>query len=448
MDFFYHGEWRMDWGLGNPNKTAALIACLMIAVWAAAYARRNGFWLALPVSTILGCCLVQTYSRGGMVAFLSGVLVLLAWTPRPWPKARWAAVMAAVWIAGLFIFHAKAETRYGQGLFSEDQSIDSRLVIWRHFPQMLAAAPGGWGWGRAGDAYTQWFQPPKQAINYLNLVNSHFTLMAEGGWIDSALYLYGWSVALLICRPVEHCRIMAVALAVWVALGVSACFSDVEESAWLWVLPLVLLVFAMWRRFQMNQWPGMACLGLSALSCSAIVGALILAGCATAALPIKVDGHLIALGSGPQVNIILVDRTVMGRLYGHTFRGYLTSKPGLLAANTFMISESPDFAFPSRIHELIVSGGLLKDAGRNFAFARADRIILINPGDVPENSTWERNWTSKSCVYFGEYSQAPSRSSWAGLSGVRTHLIEGAADFVPSWPRALLQSLTEQTPSW
>src|ERR1700678_390926 len=110
MDFYYHGAWRMDWGFGNPNKTATLIACLMLAVWLVACIWRWGFWFALPVATALGWCLVQTYSRGGMLALLAGVAVLLAWTPRPWPRARTIAVMASLWLVGLFILYAKAET--------------------------------------------------------------------------------------------------------------------------------------------------------------------------------------------------------------------------------------------------------------------------------------------------------------------------------------------------
>lgn len=44
----------MDWGLGNPNKTAALIACLMIGLWALAFIRKWGFWVALVGFTALG----------------------------------------------------------------------------------------------------------------------------------------------------------------------------------------------------------------------------------------------------------------------------------------------------------------------------------------------------------------------------------------------------------
>ena len=159
MDFYYNGIWRMDWGLGNPNKTAALIASLMVAVWSMAFVWKRGFWPALALFTALAWCLVQTYSRGGMVALLAGNTVLLFGIRRPWPRARMLGVMASLWLLGAFVLYAKAQARYGQGLFAEDQSIHNRLVIWKQVPQMMAAAPWGWGLGKAGDSYTQWFQP-------------------------------------------------------------------------------------------------------------------------------------------------------------------------------------------------------------------------------------------------------------------------------------------------
>jgi hypothetical protein len=69
-DIFFNGTWRMDWGFGNPNKTAAFIAILMIAVWILAYIHKWGFWIALVAFTGLGICLIHTMSRGGLVALL------------------------------------------------------------------------------------------------------------------------------------------------------------------------------------------------------------------------------------------------------------------------------------------------------------------------------------------------------------------------------------------
>ena len=430
----------MDWGLGNPNKTAALIACLMIAACAIAYKWRKGFWWALPIFTILSGCLVQTYSRGGMLALLGGVVVLLIWTPRPWPRARCVAVLASLWIATIFILYAKAEMRYGQGLFTEDQSIKSRLIIWKKFPEMLAAAPWGWGWGKAGDAYTQWFQPTDQSINYLNLVNSHFTWMAEGGWLASALYLSTWMIVLLLCWPSAEIGLNPVPLATWTAFGIAACFSHVEESIWLWILPLAALSFAVWKRLQARQWPALSGVGLGAVMSVCIVAGLILIGWAGTVVPIQATSRAVTLGQGPVLNVIFVDRDVMGKLYGHAFRRYLETNPEQLTVGTFIVTESSDYKMATKVHELIVSGRTWSAAGDAGGRCHADQIILINPEGDAQKAMWDKRQASNTCVYFGEYSQDPSRSSWESCPGIKTLVIGGGADFVPTWPQAVLKS--------
>jgi len=437
MDFYYHGAWRMDWGLGNPNKTATLIACLMLAVWLAACFWRRGFWFALPVATVLGYCLVQTFSRGGMLALFAGAVVLLAWTPRPWSRARLMAAVAAIWIVGFFILQAKAETRYGRGLFSEDQSIDSRLVVWRHFPEMLAAAPWGWGGGRAGDVYTQWFQPVDQSVNFLNLLNSHFTWMAEGGWGFSTFYLASWIAAILLCWPAEESPMRGVPLAVWAAFGVGGIFSQVEDSFWLWVVPLLLLGLVVYRRFQQKAWPSVGSLGLAALFSTCVITALILIGCVTVALPVKADSKSTVIGRGSNRTVIFVDRAVMGKLYGHTLRKFLAGDSADLSANTYIITEAPEYIVPDGVSQIVVSGKMAQNLQWTADLRQVNRVILINPSCLPEEMKWIAPVASRMCVYFGEYSQESSRSSWEACPGVRYLMINGAGDFVPAWPGAI-----------
>ncbi len=432
MDFYYHGAWRMDWGFGNPNKTAALIACLMIAVWTIAHWWRRGFWFALPIFTALGWCLVQTYSRGGILALLAGVGVLLAWTPRPWPRPKAFAVMAALWVIGLSILYAKAETRYGQGLFSEDQSIDSRLVVWKHFPEMLAAAQ--WGWGNAGDAYTQWFQPTGQSVNYLNLLNSHFTCMAEGGWAFSMFYVGGWMLIVLLCWPVQGARVGAVPLAVWVAFGVAGFFSQVEDALWLWVVPLALLAFAGDSRRRLKVWPGLRSFGMAGLSSIGAVAILVLVGWSTTVLPIRKEGRATVLGLGVNRTVIFIDRGVMGKLYGHTLRRFMAESGADISQRTYIVTESADYLIPTGVAQAILSGKMVHEVS---GVSHCKQVVLINPACFPEEMQWKTNSASQPCVYFGEYSQSPSRSSWETWPKVRYVVIDGAGDFVPGWPGAL-----------
>jgi len=102
-DIHFQGFWRMDWGLGNPNKTAALTATLMVGVWALAYVRKWGFWPALVFFTSLGICLIHTFSRGGLIAAAAGLVVLVWLAPRPWPRHLGASI------------YLQAHERYGQG---------------------------------------------------------------------------------------------------------------------------------------------------------------------------------------------------------------------------------------------------------------------------------------------------------------------------------------------
>jgi O-Antigen ligase len=437
MDFYYNGTWRMDWGLGNPNKTATLIACLMIAVWAIPMIWKRSFWPVLFVFTALAWCLVQTYSRGGMVSLLTGMGIMLLWIPRPWPKARWIGVVVSLWILGGFVLYAKAQTRYEQGLFTEDQSISHRIIIWRHFPEMVAAAPWGWGFGKAGDAYTQWFQPFTQSFNYLNLVNSHFTWMAEGGWLASVVYLFAWLTILLLCWPVLKSRLKALPLAIWVTFGVGGCFSHVEETFWLWILPLIALGYVIVERFRIGQWPKLSSFAVSGVASAAFVAAVILTGLATSSLPIRSSAGAVTIGRGTAQTFIFVDRQVMGSLFGHTFRKFLTQNPDQISTRTFNLVESSHELPSSGIACLVVSGRFTREGTVVSNLNEGKEVILVNPVCLPDDAKLN-GLTGKTLVYFGEYSQAPSRSSWLNYPGIKALQIDGASDFVPSWPQAIL----------
>src|ERR1700722_6908987 len=144
-DSLPHGLWRMDWGFGNPNKTATLIALIMIAVWILGYVRRGGFWAALILFTGFGVCLILTQSRGGLVGVMMGGLIVLAWTPRPFPFRGFMAVIGVCVGFAIFAFIINAESRYTQGFSGEDRSVDNRLLIWEQVPGMIRDAPNGWG---------------------------------------------------------------------------------------------------------------------------------------------------------------------------------------------------------------------------------------------------------------------------------------------------------------
>jgi len=437
MDFYYNGAWRMDWGLGNPNKTAGFIACLMIAVWSIALIWKKGFWPALVIFIALAWCLVQTYSRGGMVACLAGIAVLLYGTPRPWPKARWFAAVVSLWVLGGFVFYAKAQTRYDQGLFAEDQSINHRLVIWKHVPEMMSAAPWGWGFGKAGDAYTQWFQPFSQSQNYLNVVNSHLNFMVEAGWVGSVLYLFAWFAMFLLCWPISQSRWRALPLAIWVTFFVGGCFSHIEESICLWILPLCALICVVWERIRARDWPSSTSLAASGAVSAAIVVGLIATGNLTTSQPINYTRGLVIVGNGPVQTVIFVDRKVMGSLFGHAFRKFVASNHDALNQGAYCFVESSRDLPPAPTTRVIVSGRFARES-EIVSQLKGTQIVIINPACAPDEASLAGDSIGRTTVYFGEYSQISDRSSWSNVPGIKTLQIDGAGDFVPSWPMAIL----------
>jgi hypothetical protein len=438
MNFYYNGAWRMDWGLGNPNKTATLIALLMIAIWAIPLTWKKGFWPTLVVFTGLAWCLVETYSRGGMVAFLAGMAVLLAWIPRPWPKRRWISLMTSFWILCGFVLWAKAQSRYGQGLFSEDQSIGNRLIIWKHVPEMMVAAPGGWGFGKGGESYTQWFQPFNQSVHYFNLVNSHFTWMVEGGWLVSVLYIFTWLMVLFLCWPSRQSRLKSLPLAIWVALGVGAFFSHVQESIWLWIIPFLTLGYVIYERSKNHRWPSVHSVVFSGAVSMVIVLLFIAKGLAGTSLSIAANKGEVTIGKGSSHTLIFVDRQVMGSFYGHTLRKFLATNPDQLSRSTFILLESPRDLKNLAVNRVIVSGQLMQEQKVVGNLNPGEQIVIVNPSCSPDEVKLNKALLEKTLVYFGEYSQAPSRNSWSSWPGIKTFQIDGAGDFVPSWPQMLL----------
>lgn len=415
----------MDWGLGNPNKTAALVATLMVGVWFLAYARKWGFWVALIPFTALGVCLVHTFSRGGLIAAFAGLGVLLLAAPRPWPAARSLAAGVSVMLMVFASIYLQAHERYGQGVQREDRSITNRLELWKITPAMIAGAPGGWGPGKAGEAFMQWYQSPDRHEEYRTLVSSHLTWLVEFGWPLRFLYIFGWLAVFVICWPSPGARWLSVPCGIWTAFAVASLFSSVAESPWLWIVPGLGLTAALGYRLFSRNWPSSlvwpAGGGLALLLCAA----LWLAGGTPA---IHASGSVVTMGDAPQRTWIAVDKKSLGRYYGKTLRRFSRQKEGLSVAESVL-------SFPdSSGLTLIVAGQRSPEELRKLAMlaAKAEKVMLLSPEFYPRELSLAPGRQQKLEVIFGEFSQSPTAAAWEKTGQVRR--IPGNGDFLPSWP--------------
>ncbi|MCC7518023.1 MAG: O-antigen ligase family protein [Verrucomicrobiae bacterium] len=429
MEAYFQGVWRMDWGFGNPNKTAALIATLMVAVWGLAWFRRGGFWIALGLFTALGVGLIRTMSRGGLVALCAGLAVLLWNLPRPWPKRRVGAVVLAFWVmVGAAILWA-AHARYGQGLIETDRSITNRLELWKIAPRMMADAPEGWGLGNSGRAYMQWYQPTNRTEEYRTLVNSHLTWLVEFGWSLRFLYVLGWLAILLLCWPRATAWVSAIPSGIWVVFGVAAAFSSVAESPWLWILPGLALAFAVGWRAWKRQWPSAWAFGLTGAGAALVIGICFVLGVGRS--EIRTEHGRVLLGRGEPSVWIVADERVLGQNFGKALRASRATAGGGVAVG---IAGSSEALGDTNGKTMVLCGAATEGkAGRvKEAVAKAGRVILLSPSFFPSAIGWsDDQHRDRVEVIFGEFSQSAVLTAWESAASLRR--VEGAGNYLSSW---------------
>jgi hypothetical protein len=326
MDTYFKGVWRMDWGMGNPNKTAVLVAMLMIGIWSIVYFRNDFFWAVLLLFAGLSICLVHTFSRGGILAACMGFVTVIAHAPRPWPQWRTLGVLVAIGIVVATFLDLNAEQRFTQGIVTEDRSISNRIELWKSAPRMIMDAPNGWGLGNAGQAYIEWYQPLGHRETYRTLVNSHLTWLVEFGWPLRILYLLGWTGIFAVCWPVADVRWTAVPFGIWVTFAIGAFFSSVAEAPCLWILPGISFLPVIFYRFK--------CGGASIYRCLAApvatvvgIGVLSIIAENTGGLPLRCENGVVIVGHGVPMVRVVTSATVFGRYPGRRLREYWLALP-------------------------------------------------------------------------------------------------------------------------
>jgi len=435
MSFFYEGVRRLDWGLGNPNHAAALIAMLMMAVWVLAYGNRKwGFWSALILFTILGVCLVQTFSRGGLLAAALGGIALAIFAPRPWPKVRIGAVLTALIVLTAYATLATAAERYASS-WQGDASVLNRLEAWKHAPRMMLDAPGGWGLGQSQTAYMQWYQDVDREERFLNLASLHLTLLVEFGWPLRLAYLFLLLAGIALTFPGRKTRSLAPALGVWIAFLVAGTFTHFTGSWQVFVLPLLALAYALWIRWRSSQWPGrrawMACAVGLVLAVALI---FILTGQPKSPV-IRGASDWVTLGTQKPSAWVLIAPKVLGANHGKTFRRHFTDVSDLPAWG-FVNEPAPIPAAAT----IVLSGTVSPEQFQEVVQRQPRRILLINTSLFPEQVAAATTFEVE--VIFGEFSRSPTLASW--LRSNRAKILPGAGDFLPDWPAVFQEKLGNQ----
>ena len=240
----WRGSRRLAFLSRNPNRSALLFAHLALVALGLAFSlRRVGLRLVCAgLATGFFALLAMTASRGGLLACAAGAGALVWFRLRGRMTCR---AVAGLVFAGCVAAGAALASEGGRRMLSDlacrDLSAASRVHIWRAFPAMFRAAPCGWGWGRSGFAYNDWFEDLSRHHSTGDLFNDHLSRLAEFGLPGGAFYLFAWFAVLGSAWWSARRGRSPVPLAVWTALAVAGCFNPVQVWGWAWLVPVAAL---------------------------------------------------------------------------------------------------------------------------------------------------------------------------------------------------------------
>ena len=268
MMFRFMGVYREQLWFDTPNLAACFLAMLImlcIGLFLSLIKRES---ICCKIAAIVPATiavtgqflLVCTYSRGGYVSLICGLLVLL-WLIR----SKWMFAFAGTFVVFLLIVENGA-TRVGTMSNVGDGSIMNRLLLWRGGMALIA---DHWIAGMRlsfsmGPEYTKWFQPLWLNESYNSLINDFLTvtcnwgIFAAGGILLCVASIFSWGSR--VQRKINS-GLLGGMLAGIVAFMVCGLFSTMFMNPLLFFSYIAMLIMtliwcfaATWRRHIGWRW--------------------------------------------------------------------------------------------------------------------------------------------------------------------------------------------------
>lgn len=444
--YTYAGLSRWALGFDNPNKAAVLFASLaLVAFTVALRARRDVIsWMGFVLFGGAAFALLHTFSRGGLIAFGVGALIVLAASARVLRSPRrWIPLLVLVLLAGGLSVGRGALGRLVASAPTHDASAGNRLVIWRTVPRMMSDAPGGWGLGNSGAAFMSWYQPLERRETYRTLVGSHFTWLVEFGRWGRCGYAAAWAFALLVCGLHLKRRRDPLPLALWACFGTASIFSSVAESWVLWILPGVALGSALVTYCRTHG--RLVRYGLPLLSCvigAVLVSSLVIKGRSDArrsSLGVQRDANagrtIVGASSGLAVPTawLVADPTVLG---GEAYGRILRAAAPNLAGTDWGIADTLE-AVPDDVNRLTLCGASADEGPALLnRFMQLKEVQVLSPAH-PQDWLASNGVPVRVCC--GEFA-----ANCPAEDHPRLTVVTGVRDFLPTWPRLAFGSTVKR----
>jgi hypothetical protein len=348
FEIFFSETGRLSLWFGSPIVTGAVFSCgvpWLYFLWCILDGRswiiRTARAITFIVIIAMLTGLVLTQSRGPLLATMMvlGIGLVLPerfarrFYPRRWLHFVWCLTFLLV-LTGLSGVRDRIEPR----MVSSDLSIRNRLIVWSHVSPLWQANPiHGLGDGEAGYFYSQWLSPEKPVYLYRTVLNNFLEFGAEQGLL--ALFCFGTLTAVLIVQPFvseldyRTRYIECAALSAYLSF-LAYTFCGLSTSLLDWKVPLaiagidaVIMVFATglvrWQRLPLL-------ISTCAFAAAAAISfAYYYSPSGRALTAISGDGVVrisktVKSTPDPRTALVLIDRAVLGSLYGKEIRRWLT----------------------------------------------------------------------------------------------------------------------------
>lgn len=436
---------RLRFFSNNPNVTAVLLASLAIITFGLAtkgrFALRIIFSLIGLASTI---GLFLTDSRGGFVAFAVGIIpIAIIYSIRKFSWKKLIVIWATICIALAILIASPIGKRFSTNLFTIDKSNALRVDILQKFPIMVADSPNGVGLGNSGAIYTAWYKEEDDETRIRTLISSHLTYIAEFGKMGRLAYIAGWIslVCALLVFTIKHKD--AIALSVWLALGIAAIFNIVLENPVVWILPILSLV-PVALKLRRHSFVTISISAAVALLASYIALGIVerKGRSAERDVKIEVEKDIVKIGEGEVDVWVVADEFTLGPwtisskdiLNYYIYQDEDADKPKAIG-----FTENID-ALPKNAKRLVLAGRTVgqylerwNDETKRNNLCKAEALLLLSPSipvtELPETLTTSTRM--RACIGSLVVSQAQEYSTielppWA-------RIVQGTMLYIPNW---------------
>ncbi len=425
---------RLDWfgyGISSANRTAAFIACAILALWVfAAVFKKMGFYICIVASLVLFGFLLQTQSRGAFVSLAISGAVFLCLCGFTRNKLRIFCMVAAFAVAFFMYLNSTLSLRMSNMATLQSSSANCRADIYLSGLKMITDIPNGTGEKSPSQVYANWYQNPDDGAQYISLINSHLEFMCGHNLCLKIAYVAFWAFALCITFTFSRNLPSLSAFATWLCFGLCASFSNVANYWVLWVIPLALLFVAIIcnrRRFLCGRFY-LSVVLLTVAGFSAIC-AVSLALPRQHKLKFYENGNVLC-GSSTTADYLLFapDEKSLGLRFGGELAEFCRhNKTTVLVCDTL---QSGNFK------TAIICGAKNAD---EISQISADRKIILN---MPASEEYANLRLENASVYLGVFSDWRNRKKWreiaANNTGISVIMLGGVGDYVPNWTSLFL----------